>query len=69
MFGREIDAQFRAADENGDGFLSREEAERHFRFVAREFDRVDSDGDGRISLEEFRRLRRLQLERRLRKGA
>ncbi|HYX65266.1 MAG TPA: protein kinase [Burkholderiales bacterium] len=67
-FEREVQAQFRNADANGDGFLSREEAERHFPFVAREFQRVDTDGDGRLWLEEFRRVRRLQLERRLRKG-
>jgi len=51
--------EFRGADADGDGFLSRDEV-RRFPFVSREFDRVDADGDGRVSLQEFARLRRLQ---------
>lgn len=65
---REVQAQFTSADTDRDGYLSSDEVARRFPFIAREFQRVDTDGDGRISLEEFQRMRRLQLERRLRKG-
>jgi len=51
--------EFRGADADGDGFLSRDEAAR-FPYVSKEFQRVDADGDGRISLQEFVRLRRFQ---------
>jgi len=59
---RQIVQDFRSADADGDGFLSRDEA-RRLPFVSRNFDRVDANGDGRISLEEFARLRRLQAQR------
>ncbi len=67
-FREEVEAQFRAADANADGYLSEEETRARFPVLAREFARIDSDGDGRISLREFAAARRLQLERRLRKG-
>jgi len=59
---RDFEAQFRAADANGDGYLQPPEA-RRFPAIARDFARVDDDGDGRISLREFLQFRRLQLER------
>jgi hypothetical protein len=55
---------FRAADRDGDGYLSPAEVEGRFPAIAREFSRVDRDGDRRISAEEFAELRRLQQERR-----
>lgn len=55
---------FRAADRDGDGYLSPAEVEGRFPVIAREFSRVDRDGDRRISAEEFANLRRLQQERR-----
>lgn len=55
---------FRAADRDGDGYLSAAEVEGRFPVIAREFNRVDRDGDRRISAEEFADLRRLQQERR-----
>jgi serine/threonine protein kinase len=67
-FHQEVEAQFRAADTNGDGYLSREEVRGRFPFIEREFARVDTDGDGRISFAEFEHLRRTQLEHRLVKG-
>jgi hypothetical protein len=67
-FTRDTVVQFRAADTNGDGYLSAEEMQR-FPFLAKEFDRIDNDGDGRISLAEFQRARMLQAERRMAKRA
>ncbi len=64
----EIEAQFRAADTNGDGYLSPDEVRGRFPHIAREFGRVDTNGDGRISLAEFERFRMMQLERRLGKA-
>ena len=63
-FRREVEAQFRNADTNGDTYLSPDEVAR-FPVLAREFSRVDTDGDGRLSLQEFAAARRAQLERRL----
>jgi hypothetical protein len=67
-FRAEVQAQFREADSNGDGYLSAEEMAR-FPFLAREFARIDADGDGRISPAEFERARLAQLERRFAKRA
>jgi serine/threonine protein kinase len=64
---RLVEAEFRAADANGDGFLSQDEVRGRFPGLAREFQRADADGDGRISPREFFKARRLQLERRLAK--
>jgi serine/threonine protein kinase len=58
---------FRSADGNGDGYLSRDEAQERFPFVAREFHRIDRDGDGRISPQEFVDLRRAQAEQHVKK--
>jgi len=65
-FLREVTEQFKAADADRDGYLSRGEAER-FPALARRFAMVDQDGDGRISVREFAQARREQLERRLAK--
>jgi serine/threonine protein kinase len=67
-FRHEVEAQFRAADTNGDGYLSPDEVRGRFPHIAREFARVDTNGDGRISLAEFERFRAMQLERRLGKA-
>ncbi len=63
---RDAEAQFRSADANRDGFLTRDELSQ-FPFIAREFQRVDSDRDGRLSPQEFLRARRAQAERLLQK--
>jgi hypothetical protein len=59
---RKAAEEFRAADSNGDGFLTRGEAQSRMPFVHRIFDRIDADGDGRISLAEYWRVKRLQAE-------
>ncbi len=51
-FRERFDALFRRADADGDGALSRAEAQAALPRLARKFGRVDADGDGRISLEE-----------------
>ena len=64
---QEAEADFRAADANGDGHLSPDEA-RRFPMIAKNFPRIDADGDGRISLQEFNQAKRIMLERRLQKS-
>ncbi len=51
-------AQFRKADADGDGVLSRAEAERAAPEWAARFDAIDADRDGKISPEEIRAFRR-----------
>ena len=67
-YRNKIEQEFRSADRNGDGYLSREEIQGRFAFIQREFQRVDTDSDGRISPDEFWQLRRFQAEQRLNKN-
>lgn len=49
------DAHFKAADKDGDGALSQQEAEAAAREkVARRFERLDADKDGKLTREEMR---------------
>jgi len=57
-------AEFKSADADHDGFLSRGEAAR-FPALAQHFQRIDADGDGRISQREYLQAKRAMLERRL----
>lgn len=55
-------ADFRSADRDGDGHLSRDEVRGRFPAIERQYNRVDTDGDGRISPQEFQHLRSQQTE-------
>lgn len=50
--------QFRRADADGNGMLSRVEAERAAPLLAKPFDAIDANRDGQISPEEIRVFRR-----------
>lgn len=63
----EAQREFREADRDGDGYLSRAEVAGQFPRIEHEFARVDADGDGRISPQEFFRLRRFQARQHLQK--
>jgi len=66
-FQRFVEQDFRAADLNGDGYLTPDEVRGRYPLLEREFRRVDSDGDGRVSQQEFSRFQRMQAEPFLRK--
>ncbi len=50
--GNPLDAAFKRADTNGDGRLSRKEAE-HFPMLSSRFDALDANSDAFLSREEF----------------
>lgn len=56
--GSRAAAQFRRADADSNGALSRAEAERGMPALARHFDRIDADGDGSITPFEIRAWRK-----------
>lgn len=59
-----LEAQFRAADADGDGSLSAEEA-KGFGFVARHFDAIDTGHRGVVTFDDLRAyLARMKSERR-----
>ncbi|MBI2319174.1 MAG: EF-hand domain-containing protein [Betaproteobacteria bacterium] len=66
MRGR-FDQHFAAADADGDGALSRAEAEKGMPRVAKKFERLDADHDGRVTREEIRAY--LQAKRAARTGS
>ena len=51
--GAKFEVYFARADADGDGALSRAEAEKGLPRVARKFERIDRDGDGRLTREEM----------------
>ena len=51
--GAKFERYFARADTDGDGTLSRAEAERGLPRVAKKFERIDRDGDGRLTREEM----------------
>ena len=62
-----VQREFRGADRDGDGYLSRSEVAGRFPALERGFDRADTDRDGRISPQEFMRLRRFRAQQHLQK--
>ena len=53
--------RFRHADADGDGVVSRAEAEAHAPRLAKKFDRIDTDRDGRLTPDELRAYREAKL--------
>lgn len=51
---KEIEARFAAADKNGDGKLTKEEAKEGMPRVAKNFDRIDKDKKGYLTLEQIK---------------
>jgi Ca2+-binding EF-hand superfamily protein len=50
----EIESRFKAADKDGDGKLTLEEAKAGMPRVARGFDKIDTDKKGYITLDEIK---------------
>jgi hypothetical protein len=48
-----MEAQFKKADADGDGYLSRAEAEQNMPYIHRKFDLMDTDKDGRLTIKEI----------------
>jgi len=59
-----FDARFKQADANGDGTLSRVEAENGMPRLARHFDVIDADKDGTVTREEIQAARKARAARR-----
>jgi hypothetical protein len=59
---RGTEQEFRAADSNGDGYLTPGEVRGRFPLLEREFQRVDENGDGRISPQELHQFKRVMTE-------
>jgi len=56
--------RFKQADTDGDGMLSRAEAEKGMPRVARRFDAIDADKDGRVTRDEMDATRKARASRR-----
>lgn len=50
--------RFKRADTNGDGRISREEAQKSMPQLARDFDRIDANKDGMVTLQELEAARK-----------
>jgi len=53
-----MDERFKKADADGNGIISRAEAEKGMPRIARHFDRLDADKDGQITRAEFEAARK-----------
>ena len=56
--------RFQRADENKDGKLTREEAQKGMPFVARRFDQLDANKDGVVTMDEIAAARKARAEKR-----
>ena len=59
-----FDERFKQADTDGDGALSRAEAEKGMPRLSRHFDAIDADKDGRVTREEIEAARKARASRR-----
>lgn len=64
-----FEQRFKTADADGNGMISRAEAEKAMPRLMRHFDRVDTNKDGQISRDEITSSRKAFYERRHRDGA
>lgn len=55
--------RFKHADTDGDGAISRAEAEKHAPRLAQKFDRIDRDKDGKLTQDELRAYREARRSR------
>lgn len=56
--------RFKSADSNGDGALSRSEAQARMPKLAERFEKIDADGNGQVTREELRARAHARRERR-----
>jgi hypothetical protein len=61
-----FDERFKKADADGNGAISRAEAEKAMPRLARHFDRIDADKDGQITRDEMAAARKAHFEQRRR---
>ena len=59
-----FEERFKKADSDGDGALSRAEAEKGMPYLSRHFDAIDADKDGRVTREEIETARKARAARR-----
>ena len=62
----QFEQRFKRADTNGDGAISRAEAQTSLPRLARHFERVDANKDGQVTREEMAAARKVRFERRKR---
>ena len=60
----QFEQYFKRADVDGNGVISREEAQKYMPGVFRHFDRLDANGDGQLTREEIAAVRNARMERR-----
>ena len=54
QMAQRFDAKFKAADKDGDGALTKEEAQAGMPHLAKNFDQIDANHDGKITEDEIR---------------
>jgi hypothetical protein len=59
-----FDKRFKGADADGNGMISRAEAEKAMPRLVRRFDRIDANKDGQVTREEMAAARKAHFERR-----